>query len=254
MKRSYRYAAIAFLPLFAIACSLFGAAATPTPIPTQPELAATDTPTQPPTRTSTATEAPTRTPTPTATRTPTPTVTATSTTMATSVPCELTASGNITLYNRPDTQAQVFSTVGSGFQQWLIALSPDGWYGFDPAYAQAANIGPFRLRWVPPTGSYSLSGNCEALPVLEWVPPPGLCFTMPMIDTNVYENPDTAAAVITTLTPGQFAEVTGVTSDHNWAQVDLGPGNTGLSDTGWVEGISLNFNGPTCGSLPIVTP
>jgi len=188
--------------------------------------------------TPTCTPAHTLTPTGTPTSTPTATITITPTAAATPMPCEMVASDDVTIYNRSSTDAQIFATVGDGFRQRMHAMTQDGWVGFDPGVAQAANIRPFRIRWISPTGAYSLEGSCEALPVLEWVPPPGLCFTMPMIDTNVYRNTDASAAVITTRNEGEFAAVLDRTSDNDWAWLDLDPGNAGLEETGWVEGFS----------------
>jgi hypothetical protein len=165
--------------------------------------------------------------------------------------CDFTASNEVTIYNRPHLSADVFSTQGAGFSIQPTARTSNGWYGFDPGVAQAANIGSFRLRWLPP-GSGTLAGGCSSLPVV-WAPLPGICYDMPMGATNVYEEPDTAATVATTLQLGEFAEVVGMHSSGDWAQVDLGPGNTGSHVEGWVEASTLNMNGP-CGSLPTVSP
>lgn len=167
-------------------------------------------------------------------------------------PCEFTAGGEVTLYNRPDTAAEVFSTQGAGFSTTIQAQTDDGWLGFDPAIAQAANIGPFRLRWIDPEAAGTSSGACADLPVV-WGPPPGICFDMPMDDTNVYDAPDTGAGVVTVLHLEEFAAVVGMHPSGDWAQVDLGPGNTGSTAVGWVEAVTLNMNGP-CGALPEVTP
>ncbi|MGW8249945.1 MAG: hypothetical protein ACWGO1_04825, partial [Anaerolineales bacterium] len=64
--------------------------------------------------------------------------------------CEYTATAEVTIYSRPDTSAQVFSVQPAGLTVQPSARSASGWLGFDPAVAQAANIGPFRLRWLPP--------------------------------------------------------------------------------------------------------
>lgn len=165
--------------------------------------------------------------------------------------CDFTASDEVTIYTRPHLSADVFSTQGAGFSIQPTARTANGWYGFDPGVAQAANIGSFRLRWLPP-GSGTLAGGCSSLPIV-WAPLPGLCYDMPMGTTNVYETPDTSATVVETLQLGEFAEVLGMHSNGDWAQVDLGPGNTGSHVEGWVEASTLNVNGP-CGSLPTVSP
>jgi hypothetical protein len=156
--------------------------------------------------------------------------------------CEYTANAEVTIYSRPDTAASVFSVQPAGFTAQPGGRSANGWLGFDPGVAQAANIGPFRLRWLPP-GSGTVSAGCASLPVI-WTPQAGLCYDMPMSDTTVYQDPDSGSAVLAVLHLGEFAEVLGVASGSDWAQVDLGPGNTGSQVVGWVEASSLNVNGP----------
>jgi hypothetical protein len=165
--------------------------------------------------------------------------------------CSYTATAEVTIYTRPDTAAQVFSTQGAGLTVQPSARSANGWLGFDPGVAQAANIGPFRLRWLPP-GSGSVSPGCASLPVI-WTPRAGLCYDMPMFDTNVYQNPDTGSAVLFVLHLGEFAQILGHTAGGDWVQVDLGPGNTGSHVVGWVEASTTNVNGP-CSGLPVVSP
>lgn len=166
-------------------------------------------------------------------------------------PCEFTASVEVTIYERPSTTADVFSTQPAGFSTTFQARTAKGWLGFDPGYAQAANIGPFHLRWIAPNAK-TVSGACGALPVV-WGPPPGICFDMPMGDTSVYANADASSAVLVVLHVGDFAKILGLNSGGDWAKVDLGPGNTGSSAVGWVSASTLNMNGP-CSSLPTVSP
>ena len=165
--------------------------------------------------------------------------------------CMLDAANDVTIYYRPSPEAEVFSLQPAGFTQQFYARTADGWLGFDPGVAQAANIGSFRLRWVAP-GTATLSGACSALPVV-WGPPPGICFDQPMEVTNIYASPDTTSELLTQLEVGEFAAITGVTSDGDWLSVDLAPGNTGSNITGWAPGSTANVNGP-CDNLPIVTP
>jgi hypothetical protein len=165
--------------------------------------------------------------------------------------CQITALNELTIYQRPSTAADVFSTQPAGFNIKFSARTSSGWLGFDPGIAQAANIGSFRLRWVAP-GTQTVSGGCSRLPVV-WGPPPGICFDMPMEDVNVRAAADSSSAVVVRLHVGEFAAITGQTADGNWVKVDLGPGNTGSTATGWVESSTTNVNGP-CGGLPIISP
>ena len=166
--------------------------------------------------------------------------------------CTLTTDDASVLYNRPSSEAQEFSEVGAGFSAVVGGRTADGWVGFDPGIAQAANIGVFRLRWVH-FDEVSLTGACVDVPQATWVPEPDLCYTMPMESVNVYATSDTAASVVATLAAQDFAAVSGFTNT-GWAQVDLGAGNTGLSAAGWMEQAALNLNGGTCDELPEVSP
>ncbi len=164
-------------------------------------------------------------------------------------PCEAVASTDVTIYKRPDLSADVFSTVPAGFATTVDAQTAAGWLGFDPGVAQAANIGPFRLRWIEPN-QVRLAGGCGSLPVV-WAPPPGVCFDMPMEDVEVRADPNPASTVLVVLNVEEFAAVLGVNAT-GWAKVDLGPGNTGSSAQGWIEQTALNMNGP-CEDLPSIS-
>lgn len=165
--------------------------------------------------------------------------------------CSLTANSQLTLYNRPDPTAEIFSVMEAGFTQTLEVRTTNGWLGFDPGVAQAANIGSFRYRWVDPASDIQLKGACNSLPEV-WAPPPGICFTMPMEEIKVYTSPDNTSPVLAILKVGDFAAVTSQVAT-DWVKVDLAPGNTGKAGVGWVEEISLNLNGP-CDSLPLISP
>jgi len=211
---------IVLLVTFTLACGLF-------PRPTTPS------PTAPPA---------------TNTLTPTALITLTSTP---SGPCELVAENPVTVYMRPSTEAWIFGTLDTTMRLQISARTADNWFGFDPGVAQAANIGVFRLRWVPQSIDVRLEGGCGEVPIVEG-PPPGVCFTMPMGDTDVYLSPDSSSSVFATLHLEDYAAVIGRTAD-GWGQLDLSLGNTPLEGIGWVEGATLNLNGP-CEDLPVVTP
>ena len=197
--------------------------------------------------------------TPTATPGAAPTSAAATSTSASAYPwpdedgaCTLVTSEATITYDRPSSAAQVFSEVEAGFSAVVAGRTADGWVGFDPGLAQAANIGIFRLRWVH-FDEVTLSGACVDVPQATWVPQPDLCYTMPMESVNVYSGANTSTTVVATLQVEDFAAVSGFTNT-GWAQVDLGAGNTGLSDSGWMEEAALNLNGGTCDELPTVSP
>ena len=210
-------------------------------------------------------EAPTEIPSPTATITspteaPSPTATIPSPTAApagesdpaASGSCWLVAIDEIVVYQRPSPDGAVFATLPAGDQVIAAEITEDGWIGFDPGVAQAANVGPFRLRWVQDkNGTFTLEGTCDDLPIVVG-PPAGVCFTMSMFDIPVYAGADPSAAVIATMRAGDYAEVKGRNAD-NWMKVDLSVGSVELDVVGWIEGEMVNFNGP-CDDPPIVSP
>jgi hypothetical protein len=189
---------------------------------------------------------------PTRTAAPTPSLTATpspSPTGETPVAgaCELVANSETTIYERPSLDAGVFGTLSPGDRVTVGATTSDGWVGFDPGTAQAANVGVFRLRWVQRSDAISLEGACSDLPVVVG-PPAGVCFTMAMEDIPIYSQPNASSTVIVTMHSGDYAKVIGTAGD--WFEVDLSVGSLGLSETGWMSSQNVNFNGP-CESLPL---
>jgi len=167
-------------------------------------------------------------------------------------PCQLTVLAEVTVYERPSRVAPVFGILPAGVNVIVEGQTADGWLGFSPDVAQAANIGVFRLRWVEGGANVRLEGGCANVQTFLWVPQPGLCYIMPMEETPVYATPATTAPVLATLKSGDFAAVSGKTSGE-WIRVDLSVSNTQLNGIGWVEQRYWNFNGP-CDNLPVVTP
>jgi hypothetical protein len=165
-------------------------------------------------------------------------------------PCELIAEGELTVYERPHPDAEVFGTMNTGFRVEPEAKTADGWWGFEPGVAQAANVGIFRLRWVHESSPIRLEGCCQCPPEVVG-PPPGVCFEMPVEDVDVYAAPDLSSEVVASLTPGDYAAVVG--KSDGWAKLDLATGNTGQDTIGWIPAASLNMNGP-CENLPELEP
>jgi hypothetical protein len=160
--------------------------------------------------------------------------------------CELVANGETTVYQRPSVDAGIFGTFTPGDRVAVGATTDDGWIGFDPGTAQAANVGVFRLRWVRQSDSISLEGACSDLPVVVG-PPAGVCFTMAMEDITVYSQPTASSPMIATMRSGDYAKVVGAAED--WFEIDLSVGSLELGETGWMSSQNVNFNGP-CESLP----
>lgn len=158
-----------------------------------------------------------------------------------STQCNFTASSDTDIYMRPSLNADVFYHASAGFTATIQAQTSDGWLGFDPGIAQAANTGPFRLRWIPPNTA-ATTGDCSGLPQV-WGPQPGVCYLMPMAKTNLYTQPDKNAAVSTTIGPDQYAVVAGI-NPSGWASVQQAPGTSGSFFSGWVAPEDININGP----------
>ena len=210
-------------------------------------------------------EAPTEIPSPSATipsptETPSPTATAPSPTAAPAAESETASSGScwlvavdeVVIYQRPSLDTAPFGTLSAGDQVIAAGITGDGWIGFDPGVAQAANVGPFRLRWVQDeNGTFTLEGTCDDLPLVVG-PPAGVCFTLAMYEVPVYAGADPPTEVIATMRSGDYAEVEGRTTG-NWMRVDLSVGSMELDLVGWIESEMVNFNGP-CDNLPIVAP
>jgi len=165
-------------------------------------------------------------------------------------PCELVAEREVTAYQRPGSDAEVFAPVPPGLRVYVEARTADGWIGFDPGTAQAGNVGVFRLRWVPPGEGYSLVGVCDDLPVVEG-PPPGICFVMCLDETPVYLKADTLSTLVVLLQSGDYAQALSIGDE--WVQVDLSSGSAGLDERGWIQRQLASFNGP-CDELPLATP
>ena len=222
-----RFACLLILPALA-ALSACAPAVTPTPTPTP--IPATATPSPIPSATFTPTFAPIFTPGGRA--------------------CEIVADGSVAIYERPSIAAGLFGTLSPGDRIQAAAYTADGWFGFDPGVAQAANVGVFRNRWVEWGGAFHLEGACAALPLVIG-PTPGICFLMASGDTPVYASADATSAVIATIRLGDYAKAIGRAT--GWFKVDLSVGSTGIAQQGWITDALANLNGP-CDDLPVLTP
>jgi len=165
--------------------------------------------------------------------------------------CMLSASSAVVAYTRPSLQAEPFGDLPVGMSLYATARTADGWIGFDPGYAQAANIGVFHHRWVQEGPAIDLEGGCDSLPIVVG-PPPGICFNMFMTHAPLLEQPLPNAAVLYLVSSADYAMVIGKSAD-GWLKIDLSVGNIGQDIEGWVEGMNANFNGP-CAYLTILEP
>ncbi|MBI5034361.1 MAG: hypothetical protein HZB51_27885 [Chloroflexi bacterium] len=162
-------------------------------------------------------------------------------------PCELVASKELTAYTRPSTQAAVFGKVAASERLPVGGMTADGWIGFDPGVAQAANIGPFRFRWVQKNDAVKLEGACDKVATIASLSPTA-CFQMFMDATKIYSAANKSSAVIVTAKPEDYAQV--IAANDKWLHLDLNVGSLKQAKQGWIDRADVNFNGP-CDKLPV---
>ena len=63
-------------------------------------------------------------------------------------PCYINPNTPLTAYRLPDASSDVFGPFPPADTYRALARTTDGWVGFDPGIAQAANIGLAHHRWV----------------------------------------------------------------------------------------------------------
>jgi hypothetical protein len=164
--------------------------------------------------------------------------------------CEIVADGGVAIYQRPSIASDLFGTLTPDDRMQVAAYTADGWFGFDPGVAQAANVGVFRNRWVQWGAAFHMEGACDGLPLVVG-PPPGICFLMASTDTPVYASPDVSSAVIAAIHLDDYAKAIGRMT--GWFKVDLSVGSTGILQQGWIIEDLANLNG-SCDGLPALTP
>jgi hypothetical protein len=165
-----------------------------------------------------------------------PTASASAAPAATECTAESTTATPIAM--RPHSK-EIFGQLDPKSPVTITARSKDGWLGFDPGVAQAANVGPFRLRWLDPT-TVTSRGDCASVPEV-WAPEPSTCFEMTMEDVVVREAPKATAKEVKTLHREEFAAI--VERQKDWVKVDLSRGNTGDEAAGWIPVGAVNQNG-----------
>ncbi len=163
--------------------------------------------------------------------------------------CELVASKAITAYSRPNLQATKFGELSAG-ERVLVGGTTDGWIGFEPGVAQAANVGPFRLRWVPKSDAIKLQGACNSLPVVADLPP-AACFQMFMDASPILDAARAGATIVVNARPGDYAQA--IAASNQWVELDLNVGSLKQNRKGWIPRTEANFSGP-CDQLPAVKP
>ena len=156
--------------------------------------------------------------------------------------CMLVAQDSVALYARPSVASARFGTLAPGDSVPAAGRAP-GFVGVAPGTAQAANVGPFRLRYASADGPFALRGACADLPPQPRLDPTA-CYEMAMGEVRMHARPDTASDVVATIPPQGFAVATRRTPT-GWTQVRLGEAGT----PGWVAPEDVNVSGEACESL-----
>ncbi len=157
-------------------------------------------------------------------------------------PCSGWPQAPATVYERASTRARRFGSVAPGDPVAIVGRNAAGWWAIAPGTAQAANVGPFRLRWLPPDTPLRLAGQCARLP-RQASPAAGVCFEMAMGSVALRAAPDPSAQVVATLPAGGYLAVTGAEAG-GWLRVDAGSGSATGSGTAYVSPQDVNVNGP----------
>lgn len=154
--------------------------------------------------------------------------------------CTRVATRAATIRMRPAAGADQFGQLAVGDKVMLAARTADGWVGFNPQTAQAANVGIFRLRWVQASEAFGPGDNCPQLPLV--AAPPAGCLLMAARATPVRQQPAAGAMQLSTIPAGSYAQVvkSAASQPGGWVEV-LVPGRT---VHGYVAGADANFSGP----------
>jgi len=154
------------------------------------------------------------------------------------------------LYQRPQKDADMFGQADAGESIQAGGKTEQGWIGFDPASAQAPNVGPFRLRWFAPDAPIELIGNCQDLKVWPSLPAK-TCFIMAQTDIAIHTLPDASSTIVDSLHFGDYIEAIAKsgTGYPFWAKVQSPEGSLPAGTKGWIASDDINFNGE-CDTLP----
>ncbi len=171
--------------------------------------------------------------------------------------CTLVSNAKLPIYLRPSSESSIFAFVEAGDPVEITSETIDGqWFGFDPGVPQAANVGPFRLRYLEANNlGYEVGGPCDNLPKVPLLSPDA-CYLMAESDTPIYERGNKTSKLITTLHSGDYIPITekkaGISVKYWLHAVADTTSSVPEGTSGWIPDTSANFNGSSCESLPIV--
>ena len=154
--------------------------------------------------------------------------------------CILACIDSVDVFTRPDSSAYFTSSLAPHDQVVLSGRTVDGWLGFDPGVAQAANIGSFRLRWIAGDAQYVTDGDISYLPVV-WGPQAGITYAMIYETSPLYSGPDASSVIVDSVPSSCAAAIVSRTED--WYLLDLNIGPLGLDIEGWIEVMDVSVSG-----------
>ena len=162
--------------------------------------------------------------------------------------CILVCLDSVDVFNRPDSSALFMSSLAPGDQVVISGRTADGWLGFDPGVAQAANIGSFRLRWIASDAKYVTDGEVGSVPVV-WGPQAGITYAMIYEASHLYSEPDSSSAIVDSVPSSCAAAI--VSRTENWYLLDLSIGPLELDIEGWIESLDVSFSG-NLDTIPLI--
>ncbi|MCK5115665.1 MAG: hypothetical protein KAR44_03635 [Candidatus Aegiribacteria sp.] len=162
--------------------------------------------------------------------------------------CILVCIDSVGVFTRPDSSATFMSSLLPCDQVVISGRTVDGWLGFDPGVAQAANIGSFRLRWIAANAQYVTDGELSSVPVV-WGPRAGIAYAMIYETSPLYSEPDSNSAVVDSVPSSCAAAIISRTED--WYLLDLSNGLLELDSEGWIRAADVSVSG-NLDSIPII--
>lgn len=154
--------------------------------------------------------------------------------------CILICVDSVDVFTRPDSAALFMSRLAPRNQVTISGKTIDGWLGFDPGVAQAANIGSFRLRWIAGDEKYVIDGELSDVPLV-WGPVAGITYAMIYCTSPLHSEPDRFSAVVDSIPSFSAAGIVSRTED--WYLLDLSIGPLGQDIEGWIEAADISVSG-----------
>ncbi len=154
--------------------------------------------------------------------------------------CILVCLDSVTVFTRPDSSATFMVMLAPRDRVILSGRTVDGWLGFDPGVAQAANIGSFRLRWISGDSRYLTDGVLSSVPVV-WGPQAGITYAMIYETSPLYSEPDSNSAVVDSVP--SFCAAVIISRTEDWYLLDLRIEPQRLDIEGWIESMDVSVSG-----------